>query len=219
MQFIKSTLSIILVFCAVLMTLLVVRREFQPSQLHTQHPDRVLPDSLWRIVSEYETAIGPESAPVRIVEFLDYECIFCQRFHPVLDSIRTKYSAQVAIVYRNFPLNYHTGAYLSAMAAECAAHQSKFETYQNLLFQNLDALSNGTIDRIAIAKAAQISDLNSFQECMTDGKVQQKVNADTVLAGKLGIGSIPTIFVNGAMYSGLMTFPELDVIVKKELAK
>jgi len=217
MQFIKIALSTALILCAILMTILVARRELSPNQLNTRSSEQILSDSLWQIVSDFGTTIGPISAPVRIVEFLDYECLFCRRFHSTLDSIHIKYPKQVAIVYRNLPLNYHHEAYLSAMAAECAAQQSKFEIYQDLLFQNLDALSNGTTDRIAIAETAQISDLGSFQECMIDGEIKQKINADTMLAGKLGIHSIPTLFVNGAMYSGLMTFSELDAIVQKEL--
>ncbi len=108
---------------------------------------------------------------------------------------------------------------MSAVAAECAAQQSKLEIYQNLLFQNLKALSDGIPDRFVLAETAQISDMRSFQECVINGQVRQKIDSDTVLAGKLGIHSIPTLFVNGKMYSGVMTFLELDAIVKRELRK
>jgi len=220
MEFVKTALSVVLIFCGILVTILVVRRELFPDQLSTHPlPERTLPDSLWLSVSNFDTALGSESAPVRMVEYLDYECPFCRQFHSVLDSIRVRYPKQVAIVYRNLPLTYHPEAYLSAMAAECATQQSKLEIYQNLLFQNLEALSDGTTDRFVIAETAQISDMRSFQECMISGQVRQKIDSDTVLAGKLGIHSIPTLFVNGKMYSGAMTFPELDAIVKQELGK
>ena len=80
----------------------------------------ILSDSLWQVISEYQTASGPRSAPVKLVEFYDYECPFCGDFQPVLDTIRAKYPDEVTVIYRHYPLSYHTGAYDAAIAAECA---------------------------------------------------------------------------------------------------
>lgn len=75
MQFIKTALSIVLIFCGILVTILVVPRSMTYSSA-----EQILPDSLWQLAPDFDTAVDSKSAPVRIVEYLDYECPFCHQY-------------------------------------------------------------------------------------------------------------------------------------------
>ena len=80
----------------------------------------VLTDDEWQKVQEGAVAVqGDENAPVTIVEFTDYECPFCARFHPTMDQIVDEYGGRVAWVYRHFPLPSHPKAEPLARGSEC----------------------------------------------------------------------------------------------------
>lgn len=218
-QFLKVPLTTALVICAVVVTALVVRRELflNRQQIAVQSPDYVLNDSLWKRVSAYETTYGPRSARARVVEFFDYECPYCKHLHPVLDSIRARYPQDVSLTYRHFPLDYHPAADRAAIAAECAGEQGLFKAYHDILFENQAQLSNSTMSWTALAHDAGVPNMERFQTCVTDERTRHKVDADAVLAGVLGIDGIPTLIVNGSMYSGFMSVSDLDTIVQKAL--
>ena len=71
--------------------------------------------------------IWPENGKIKIVEFFDYECPFCQRIQPTLNEIHRRYPNDVAIIHRHFPLPYHSSAYPSAVASESANEQGKLK--------------------------------------------------------------------------------------------
>ena len=216
MQTFRLVLTTVLVVCAVIVTALVVRRELLLGRMNDRQPDQVIADSLWQKISEYDIALGSRSARVKMVEFYDYECPYCLRFHPVLDSILAKYPNDVTLIYRHYPVEYHTGAYQAAIAAECAEEQGVFKAFHDVLFVNQPQLS-GTVNWDSLAQSAGMPYKDHFLACVSEAKSSPKVNADTALAGELGVDAIPTLIVNRAMYSGAMSITELDEIVRKAL--
>ena len=186
------------------------------SRTPDRQPEQVIADSMWQKVSAYHTALGPRSARVKVVEFYDYECPFCLRLHPVLDSIRAKYPNDVALVYRHYPVGYHTGAYQAAIAAECAEEQGVFKATHDVLFANQSLLS-GTVNWDSLAQMAGIPDRDRFLACLSEERSSPKVDADTTLASELGLDGIPTVIVNRKLFSGAMSVVELDKIVRNAL--
>lgn len=147
-----------------------------------------------------DPALGPTDAPITIVEFSDYQCPYCQRwhaetFHALLDA----YPGQIRFVYRDFPLyNLHPEAEPAAIAANCAQEQDKFWEFHELLFS----------DKFDLSKAAYISyaeelglDKTAFEACLSSDKYLAEVTADYQYAGSLGVNSTPTFFVNGSRWS------------------
>jgi hypothetical protein len=81
---------------------------------------------------------NPTTAQVTIIEYSDFECPFCARFHPTLKKIVTESNGNVAWVYRQFPLvQIHQNAFERAVASECVAKikgNDAFWKYADLLF-------------------------------------------------------------------------------------
>jgi len=78
---------------------------------------------------------GAAKAPITMVEYSDFQCPFCKRFHPTMQRIMKDYDGKVSWVYRNFPLSsIHQYAQARAEAAECASEQGKFWEYADALF-------------------------------------------------------------------------------------
>src|ERR1700730_11132086 len=70
---------------------------------------------------------GPETAPVTLVEYGDYECPSCGQAHPIIKEIQRRWGDRLCFVFRNFPLSQsHPHAQHAAEAAEAAAGQGKF---------------------------------------------------------------------------------------------
>ena len=80
---------------------------------------------------------GNKKASVIVLEYSDYQCPFCSRVQSTLDQLIVEYDDRVAFGYRHFPLDFHNEADESAIAAECAREQNKFEEMHRFLFKNL----------------------------------------------------------------------------------
>jgi protein-disulfide isomerase len=83
----------------------------------------------WRVnvKTEGSPSLGPASAPVTMVEFSDFQCPFCSRLSDTLQQVLSKYSKEVRLVYRQFPLSQiHLNAEKAAEASRCAAEQGHF---------------------------------------------------------------------------------------------
>lgn len=213
MQRFKIIQIILLWTCAVIVTILVIRRELSSNQLDNSLPTQILSDSLWQMVSESTTAAKLRSGGVTIVKFYDYQCSFCKEFQPVLDAIRIRYPEKITVIYRHYPLTYHSGAYTAAIAAECAKEQGVFETFHNILYVYQAQLS-GDVEWNLLAQEADVPNRDVFHTCMTKRRPALKIDADTTMASVLNIEGVPTVILNGSMYYGVMSLAELDTIIQ-----
>jgi len=77
--------------------------------------------------------LGPANAPVQIVVYSDFQCVFAANWCRSCNS-QAEFPNEVTIVYRHFPLTAHPRAFPAAVAAECAAEQGFFWEYHDKLF-------------------------------------------------------------------------------------
>lgn len=161
---------------------------------------------------------GPDDAPIVIVEFSDFQCPFCTKWHnetylPLLE----EYPDQIKLVYRNFPLtSLHPDAYLSAEAAMCAGDQGRYWDYHEALFESIYGLSQDALKQYAEELAL---DTVSFDECLDSHKYQDFVRADMEYAMSIGVQSTPTFYVNGQLVVGAQPIQVFRQIIELELAK
>ena len=86
---------------------------------------------------------GPLDAPIKLVEYGDYECPYCGEAYPVVKEIQKRLGRRLCLAFRNFPLaNAHPHAEHAAEAAEAAHEQGRFWEMHDLLYQNQDALED-----------------------------------------------------------------------------
>lgn len=159
-------------------------------------------------------AIGPADAPITIVEYTDYQCPFCQQAEMNVQKVLARFGDKVRLVYRDFPLDFHSQAKPAGIAARCAGEQGKFwEMHRNLL------LKPGTFDEADFKKrAASLSlDTGAFETCVASGKFETAVQAGLDEGKKNGVSGTPTFFLNGRSFSGAQPFEHFEKLIEEEL--
>src|SRR5258706_2369419 len=95
---------------------------------------------------------GPETAPVTVVEYGDYECPYCGKAYPIVKEIQRRLGDRLRFVFRNFPLTQsHPHAEHAAEAAEAVAVQEKFWEMHDYLFEHQRALDDAHLVDYAVA--------------------------------------------------------------------
>jgi protein-disulfide isomerase len=161
-------------------------------------------------------AKGPETAPVTIVEFSDFQCPFCASVVPTLKQIEDTYKERVRIVWKHLPLPIHKDAVGASLAAEAAGNQGKFWEFHDRLFADQNKL--GPEDLKQHAKELAL-DLNRFEADLLDAQEKQKIDADVAEARALDIKGTPGIFINGRFVAGAQPFSAFAKIINEELTK
>jgi len=137
---------------------------------------------------------GESNAPVTIVEFTDFQCPACGAMHPVLEEVLKSYSNKVRFVVRDFPLNQHEHARKAAEAANAANAQGKFFEYIAVLFKNQKALDVPSLKKYASELGL---DRARFDAALDRGIYAAEIKKDIEDGEMYGVGSTPTIFING----------------------
>jgi len=140
-------------------------------------------------------ALGRADAPLVVVEFSDYQCPFCRRFHAeVLPELRRDYidSGKMQLVFKDLPLAMHRQALPAAVAARCAAAQGKFWEMNAALFTNQEKLSPQLYS--GLAKTLGL-DTGRFEECRADPATALTVQRDAGEARRFGVNSTPGFLI------------------------
>lgn len=159
-----------------------------------------------------DVVMGKDDAPVTIIEYASMTCSHCATFHnTVYPEMKKKYidSGKVKYILREFPLDPLAAA--GFMLARCAG-KDKYHAMVEILFnkQKEWVTQNPIPPLLALAKQAGFTQ-ESFESCLKDQKTLEAIESvRTHGAEKLGVNSTPTFFINGKLFRGTMTMPELD---------
>ncbi len=172
-------------------------------------------------------SIGRSDAPVVMVEFTDYQCPFCQRFHmTAFNDLKREYidTGKIRYVSRDLPLPMHPHAMSAANAARCAGEQNreKFWEMRHRLIVNANQL--GTDKYTALADELKL-DRPAFQACLAGDKYKAQIEKDVTDAGLAGIGGTPSFVigrvsgdgVDGVKVVGAQPFGVFDARLKELL--
>ncbi len=159
-----------------------------------------------------DPAIGPENAPITIVEFSDFACGYCRRFHEqTFNILLEEYPDQIRFVYRDLPV---VGGYVAAQAAECANEQGEFWEFHDLLFSGGLGLDESAYREYAVTVGI---DPDSLMECVNEERYADEVEEDAQYALNLGANGTPTFFINGIPLVGARPLSDFETIIDKEL--
>lgn len=163
--------------------------------------------------------MGNSNAPITILEWGDYQCTFCYKFHQnTLNTIQEDFinTGKVKLVFKDFPLN-GPDSLLAAEASYCAEDQEKYWQYHNELYKNWGGERTGWITRASLENFANTVDLdlNEFNKCLDNHKYQNKVKTIHELGKEIGIDATPSFLVfNGEKIIKIRGNQPLEVFLK-----
>lgn len=156
-------------------------------RLSGQRPEPLRPD---------DHVIGPDSAPLTVIAYCDFECPFCGEAFVRTKRLRQRFDGQFRLVYRHFPLiDKHPLAQQAAEASEAAAGQGRFWVLHDLLFQHQEDLEEDDLYRYAEAAGL---DLPQFRADLHGRVYASRVLADVRSGRRSGVTGTPTFFLNDA---------------------
>ena len=143
--------------------------------------------------------MGNPNAKITIVEFGDYQCTFCYKFHDeTMKRINEKYikTENVNFIYKDFPLNGKQSI-LASEASYCAEKQGKFWEYHNTLYNNWGGENTGWITEnvlLGFAKDVRLN-LDDFSQCLENSEFRQKVLNNEQFGKNIGINATPSFLI------------------------
>jgi len=174
-------LSIIITGLIIAGAVLYTRSDTAPGPEVVNNEDATEEFSI-RPVSEDDHILGNPDAEIIIVEYSDFECPFCGKFHPTMEQVIEEYggSGDVAWVYRHFPIDQiHADARFASEASECVANlggNDKFWEFSKITFTDQENL----LGKDALRATAESVGINGddYQTCVDEGRFADKVEAD-----------------------------------------
>ena len=160
---------------------------------------------------------GPDTAPITIVEFSDFQCPYCSKAEATVKDLLEleKYKGKLRLVYRDYPLPSHNLAPKAAEAGHCAGDQGKYWEMHDRLFAATPKLE--VTDLKGYARDLKL-DEGRFTKCLDSGE-KAKVVADHFKAGNdAGVRGTPAFFINGRLISGAQKLEAFTALIDAELA-
>lgn len=159
-------------------------------------PRAEIQGSFEKLIATHSVKLGPDSAKVKITEFLDPECPSCARVNPVLKRISENFGNDVQISIRY--LLFHKNSKLAVLAIESARSQGKFWEMLDILFTRSEWTHQKTSQEARFeAYAAELGlDVSKFKMDLGNSLVMRNIQTDADAAKAMGVKESPVVFVN-----------------------
>ncbi len=147
---------------------------------------------------------GEPSAPVKIVEYTDFECPACAAANGLLKDLFIRYEGRICLEHKHFPLPRHAHATRASIFAECAADQGKFWPLEDALFKSQKSWAEMfSVDAYFTELAVSLGlDGVRLTACVNSVDAERRVKKDLEEGKTLDVNSTPTFFVNGKRVVG-----------------
>ena len=189
-----------------------------------------LPPQPVRISQDNDPIRGDPNAPITIIEFSDFQCPFCARFHvETLPSLLEEYidAGKVNLVYRDFPIqSIHPNALPAAVAAECANEQGKYWEYHDTLFEKQNGWSRLDSNAVISTFSQYATDVGleqqQFDPCLGSGKYLEEVQGDLSDGRDYDITGTPGFFIGNdeigfVKINGAQPFESFQKVIDAQL--
>ncbi len=152
-------------------------------------------------IANFVPILGNSSSNVTIVEFGDYQCTFCAKFHnETRNQVLSDFvdTGKIKFLFKDFIVNDSTNETSSSFAAEasyCAAEQGKYWDYHSELYDNWAGERTGWITPESLKKFAinvKLPSIEQFSECLNSHKYTNLVQLNDNIARNLGLTGTPS---------------------------
>jgi protein-disulfide isomerase len=174
-------------------------------------------------VSERDHVLGPEAAPITLVEYGDLQCPHCRRAHGVLPRVLRRMGDRARLVFRHFPLTEsHPNALRAAEAAESVAAQAGekgFWQMHDLLYDHQPEWEEATDVKRMLELARQAgADSDTVAADLDADRYEEQVKEDFMSGVRSGVNGTPTFFINGQRFEGDWTNVDTFVAALESVA-
>ena len=168
--------------------------------------------------------IGSPTAPIVLIEYLDFQCVYCSLVHPTLKRLVEESNGQVAWVMRHLPLeSIHPEARPSGLAAECIAEQlgnAGWWAFADDMMANQEGMGTARYLKLVASLGA---DTAKYLSCVSSGKYNQKIDEQLAEAQVAGAQGTPytVVYGNGAQVplSGALPYAQFTAVIKAVQAR
>lgn len=171
-----------------------------------------------------DPSLGPETAPVLVEAYEDFQCPACAAAAPVVKSVLAEYGDQVRFEYNDFPLPQHEYGATAAIAGECAFEQDLFFPLHDVLYAKQDEWSavesTEAVEEMILGYAEEVGiNRDQFLSCTASEATADKVDEDIAEARSIRVNSTPSFFVNGERVVSSSFSAGLRAAIDKALGK
>lgn len=226
----KTIWVVTIIICALIIGLsivgagLIIAKEIARQNRLVQQPPNSAPSELVDLsIPADAISLGKLNAKVTMIEFADYTCPYCLKWHSsIFNKLKEEYidTGKVRFIYWDFAFLSEKSV-RAAEAASCAADQGRYWEYHQELFDNQESfIASNNIDSYLNSLASKlVMDKKAFQSCLQDNKYTEKIKEYLNKASAVGVSSTPTVTINGIKLEGAMPWQNYQQIIESELNK
>lgn len=158
--------------------------------------------------------MGPDDAPITMIEFGDFHCGFCKRFQDeTIQPLMQQFDGKIKFVFRDYPV-LGPDSLQAALAAECAHDQNKFWEFHDRLY----AAPNDLTRDAFLQYASDLGlDMDTFTTCYDNSTHRSEVIQDYIDGENAGVSGTPTFFINGRILIGAQPLDTFVLRIESEL--
>lgn len=174
------------------------RREDEKKKLEATYDKPLVPE-----IRKDESFMGPNDAPLTLVEYSDFECPFCSRGYKTVRDLMNKYKGKIRVVYKHLPLSFHKSAMLAAQYYEAIRLQDAKKAYKfhDMIFENQRGLKKGEKFLRGLAKKVG-ANMKKIKKDLNSKFVMERIEQDKKEAAKFGMQGTPGFLLNGIPVKG-----------------
>ena len=177
-----------------------IRQLLEKQQANAPQPDQ---PTRAKVAVDGAFSIGSKDAPITMVEFTDFQCPFCQRFHSsTFGDLKKNYidTGKVRFVSRDLPLDFHPNAMQAAQAGRCAGEQGQFWPMRDRMAGNPEQLDMNHL--LTYAQDLKLN-VDTFRACVESGKYKDAIQKDIQEAVRIGANGTPSFVVGKSVSDGV----------------
>lgn len=174
---------------------------YQPANVAPE-PNPAAPASTLRstfLVRDHSPTLGPQEAPVTVVEFLDPECESCRVMYPMVKQLLTEFDGRARLVIRYMPL--HGNAVYASSLLEAAREQDKYWEFLEIMMARQPEWASHAAPRpeLLLTYAPMVGlDVERLKADAENPQIRIRILQDQTDGQSLGVTGTPTFFINGS---------------------